>query len=62
MSKLKEEKTEKGGNSHNPASNSAPGGVISQVESAVFDFDFVREDEFVVETGAGFGGWGGNVD
>jgi hypothetical protein len=40
-------------------------GVIPQVESAVFDFDFVGEDElvgFAVETGAGFGGWGGNVD
>jgi len=45
--------------------NSAVEGVIPQVESTVFDFDFVGEDElvgFAVETGAGFGGWGGNVD
>lgn len=65
MSKLKVE-TEGGENSHNPAStNSASEGVVLQVESAVLDFDSVKEDEligFAVETGAGFGGWGGNVD
>jgi hypothetical protein len=65
MSKLKE-KTEGEENSHNPAStNSAPEGVVPQVVGAVFDFDCVGEDElvgFAVETGAGFGGWGGNVD
>ena len=65
MSKLKE-KTERGENSHNPAStNLAPEGVVPQEEGAVFDFDCVGEEElvgFAVETGAGFGGWGGNVD
>jgi hypothetical protein len=44
MSKLKE-KTERGENSHNPAStNSAPEGVVPQVEGAVFDFDCVGEE------------------
>jgi hypothetical protein len=65
MSKLKVE-TERGENSPNPAStNSAPEAVVPQAESAVLDFDSVEEDElvgFAVETGAGFGGWGGNVD
>jgi hypothetical protein len=62
MSKLKVD-TERGENSPNPAStNSAPEGVVPQVDSAVLDFDSVKEDElvgFAVEISAGFGGYTG---